>query len=173
MMTGNTTKNFLIKSNLIILILMFSIFYSQEKKLDSIIISSGKYYVYIREKNDTINRIVEVYNNKNILLSVNKNIIPCRNCEGINGDPYISLEKGKDSEFIINMDNNLITFRITQNKVLLIQSKFSNKVETKKTSGSVKVKNIIFSPKNKRYIYLEDYSPEKLERQYQKKIYFN
>lgn len=165
-------ENLLIKSNLIILILMFSIFYSQEKKLDSLIISHGKYYVYIREKNDTINRIVEVYNNKNILLSVNKNIIPCRNCGGINGDPYTSLEKGKDSEFIINMDNNLITFRITQNKVLLIQSKFFNIVGTKNTSGSVKVKNIVFSPKNKRYIYLEDYSQENLEKQYQKRTYF-
>ncbi|WP_160137226.1 hypothetical protein [Chryseobacterium sp. c4a] len=166
-------ENLLIKSNLIVLIFIFSSFYSQEKKLDSITINNGKYYIYVQEKNDTINRSIEVYKNKNILLSTNKNIIPCRNCGGINGDPYISIEQGENSEFVINMDNNLITFSISNNRVLLVQSKFFNKVENKKSRGKVIVKYIIFSPRNKQYIYLEDYSQEKLERQYQKKVYFN
>lgn len=167
----NIMKN--IQKNKLILIFFFfnSIIIAQKTRvIDSLYFysnSGSKNVLYVKENNPSVNRIVEIYSivkNRKILMAQNKNLIPCAECGGMRGDPYISVEKNHNYGFTIYLDNNEIEFKPLNNTFILMRSQFTQIVDTeiKKSNNKIKTKIINYIPK--KTIHFRNYSIGILKR---------
>lgn len=157
-------KNILKNSFTLIFFFFNSIIIAQKtSKIDSLCfyINEGKYILYVKENNASVNRIVEIYSiikNRKILIAQNKNLIPCEECGGMRGDPYISVAKNKNFGFTIYLDNNEIEFKPLNNNFILKSSQFTQimNTEIKKDNEKIKTKITRYIPK--KTIYFNNYS---------------
>jgi hypothetical protein len=168
-------KNFLkhtLRNNLMFIFLFFNstIIAQKIKIIDSLSFSDNiekKYILYVKDNSSNKNRLVEIYSfikNRKSLITQNRKIVPCEECGGMRGDPYIAITKNKNIGFTIYLDNNEIKFKCSNNNLILVSSQFNEVLQTEvhKNKEKIKTKMIVYKPKE--IIYFKNYSNEILRK---------